>query len=860
MEFVRWLDELDKHDLALAGGKGINLAEMARAGLQVPPGFVLTTAAYCRFVADYGLQESIERLANQAQPDEPDTLEDAFLSILALFEQEEIPEAISQEIIKAYTELGEGPVAVRSSATAEDLPEASFAGQQETYLNIEGPQAVLAAVRKCWSSLWTARAIAYRARQGIGAGEVSLAVVVQRLIPSESAGILFTANPVNGRRDQMVVDAAWGLGEAVVSGQVSPDHWVLDYTTGSVLEAKTGVKTVMTVRTENGTALVPVRADLQEWPVLNASGLATLTDLGRRVADHFQSPQDIEWAFADGQFYMLQSRPITSLFPLPVPAPPPEAGLRVNVCINYLQGFPEPFTPLGISAFRYLSRGVAAFLGHKTTPGTFPGAFKTAGGRIYVDATPAFQNTKSRKGLLAVPTIIDRPMVDIFRLLIAREPALSPEGAKFPLRPSLGVLLPALGRALVTMAFPDTGRRLAISKFEAYISDVDRRAGQLKGIEERLRFLEAEGERVVPTIVAKAAAPLVVPGMAARFRAEELLRNWLGDASGLQPLLRSLPHNPTTEMDLTLWRLSQRLKAENAVPSATHPTVKEFLAVYGHRGVREIDIGMPRWHDEPSPVLAILNNYLSHHEESDPEAWFRRGEEEADRTADELVERVRQKKGRLHAGILRFLIKRIRALVGTREVPKFMAMRLFAIHRRVALGAGAELVAAGKLDRADDVCFLSLQDLTTDKDFRALAADNKAEYQRELGRRAVPRVITSTGEVFYRAGEIQKGSLVGTPASAGVHEGTVRVIFDPRGAHIQPGEVLVAPGTDPAWTPLFLTAGALVMEIGGIMSHGSVVAREYGIPAVVGVPEATTRLKTGQRVRVDGESGQVIPL
>jgi pyruvate,water dikinase len=313
-------------------------------------------------------------------------------------------------------------------------------------------------------------------------------------------------------------------------------------------------------------------------------------------------------------------------------------------------------------------------------------------------------------------------------------------------------------------------------------------------------------------------------------------------------------------MDLALWGVSQRLKEEGVAPSVGHPAVQAFLTRYGHRAAREIDLGVPRWSEDATPILNILRTYLTHGQEADPARHFGQGAELADETVANLIERVRRKKGSLRAAWVRFLLRRVRALAGLREYPKFYAVRTLAAARRALAGAGAELVAAGRLDRAEDIFFLDIRDLQTPQDLRALAAANRADYECELSRRAIPRVLISTGETFYTAPTTTPAALIGTAASPGVYEGRVRVIFDPREAKLEPGEVLVAPGTDPAWTPLFLSAGALVMEIGGMISHGSVVAREYGIPAVVGVSGATQQLQTGQRVRVDGENGLVIRL
>jgi pyruvate,water dikinase len=860
MQLVSWLGEFGKDDGALAGGKGANLGELLRARLPVPPGFVVTTGAYRHFVAANSLQPEIERLARAAPPDDMTALTGAANAIGAVFAKAIMPPEIATAIREAYATLREPPVAVRSSATAEDLPGASFAGQMETYLNIRGNDALLAAVRRCWASLWTARAVSYRAKQGIVPAAVSLAVVVQELLAADVAGVLFTANPVNGRRDQTVIDGCWGLGEALVSGQVTPDHWVVDARTGAIRETRIARKEVMTTRQESGTVLLSVPADRQEKPVLDESQVAALTELGRWVAAHYGTPQDIEWALAQGRLYLVQARPITSLFPLPRPEPAVSAGERVYVCMNILQGLVEPFTPMGIAAFRALGRGPASLLGVPVRRCEAPPPFKLAADRIYLDITPLLQNRTTRAAALSGSGAIDGQVSAILRFLVERDQNLTARPGPFPFRPRLGFLLRGLGYFCFAVLFPDSARGRVLARAEASVKALETRADAVRGVAERQRFVEDVLPTLGPELMGRGLPAVFGSGLLAVSLVRAKLQAWLGDATALQPVLRALPHNPTTEMDLALWGVAQRLKEEGVEPSPGHPAVRAFLARYGHRAAREIDLGVPRWSEDPTPILNILQTYLTHGEEEDPARHFRQGAERADETAANLVERVRREKGRLRAAWLRFLLRRVRALAGVREYPKFYAVRILAAMRRVLAGAGAELVAAGRLNRAEDVFFLDLRDLQAPHDLRTLAATNRENYEHERSRRAIPRVLTSTGETFYTAPTTTPGALTGSAASAGVYEGTVRVIFDPREARLEPGEVLVAPGTDPAWTPLFLSAGALVMEIGGIISHGSVVAREYGIPAVVGVAGATRQLQTGQRVRVDGDNGLVVPL
>jgi pyruvate,water dikinase len=860
MSLVTWLSDLDSGAVGQAGGKAANLGEMLRAALPVPPGFVLTTAAYEQFVRHNTLQARIEALAAAAPADDLPALEQAARAIGALFAAGTMPPPVADALGEAYRRLGSPRVAVRSSATAEDLAGASFAGQMESYLDVRGEEAVLAATRRCWASLWTARAISYRARQGIAPPAVRLAVVVQEMVEAESAGVLFTANPVSGHRGQMVVDAVWGLGEALVSGQATPDHWVVDAATGNVLEAHIAHKTVRTVAGPEGTHLAPLPADLQDRPVLDAGQVTALAALGRRAAAHFGAEQDVEWAFGAGRLYLVQSRPITSLFPLPEPAPPAQAGLRIYLSFNVMQGIVEPLTPLGLAVFRTIISSMGAFkYGIKVPVGQPAPAFKVAAGRLFLDITAVLKGRRGGSAFPRLVTIGDPHVAAILKGLLEREGHLAGQRRGLPFLPPVGFALALLNRLLHVICSPETAGRRLVSEAERLVKRIEKQAEQVEGPAACRQFVEETMAPLWPRLLF-CLVPAVIPGVGSRFLAEALLRRWGVDPAALQPVLRSLPHNPTMEMDLALWDISRALQAEGAAPSADHPAVRAFLARYGHRGVREIDAGMPRWRDDPRPVLEVLRTYLAHDESADPVQRFREGARAAEEARSALVERVRQSKGWLRSRLLAFLLRRVRALGGRREFPKFMIVRILAALRRAVGRAGAALASAHRLERAEDVFFLDLNDLVAPGDLRARAARNRADYERELGRKVVPRVMTSAGETFYSAPGAVAGALTGTAASAGVYEGTVRVVHDPAQANLRPGEVLVAVGTDPAWTPLFLSAGALVMELGGIMSHGSVVAREYGIPAVVGVAGATRLLQTGQRVRVDGESGQVVPL
>ncbi len=361
MPYTQSFSELNRDQIPAAGGKGANLGELAAAGFPVPAGFVLTTAAYEAFVQANALQDEIVTLAQTAADGRPESAEAAAAQIYVLFRQGTIPDDLAGEIAAAYRKLtasGRAAVAVRSSATAEDLPSASFAGQQETFLNIAGEDALLEAVKNCWASLWTARALAYRQRQGIDPAAVSLAVVVQRLVEAEAAGVLFTADPLTGERDHLLINAAWGLGEALVGGLVTPDAVVVDKATGAVLSRETAVKTTLTALTGSGTAEKEVPAAKQRAPVLDDETAAALARLGTRIEAHYGTPMDVEWALAGGEIAILQARPITALPPAPLkdvtwePPVPDTIWMRRQI----VEHMPEPLSPLFEDL--YLQRGL----------------------------------------------------------------------------------------------------------------------------------------------------------------------------------------------------------------------------------------------------------------------------------------------------------------------------------------------------------------------------------------------------------------------------------------------------------------------------------------------------------------------
>ncbi|MFI7633454.1 PEP/pyruvate-binding domain-containing protein [Nonomuraea sp. NPDC049400] len=853
MNMALGFSEVHAGMLAEVGGKAANLGELTRAGLPVPPGWVLTTEAY-RQVAQ-GLETSGDGLAERAGRH--------------LLEAP-VPAAVHEAIVKSYTALGDDvPVAVRSSATAEDLPFASFAGQQDTFLNVVGAEAVADAVRRCWASLWTDRAVAYRESNGIDHAAVRLAVVVQVMVDARVAGVMFTANPVTGRRREAVIDANPGLGEAVVSGAVNPDRFVVYG--GEILERHAGDKR-LTIRSLPGGGTERVETSHEDF-CLTDDQVRALAGLGSRVEDHYGAPQDTEWAIDEhGEIWLTQARPITTLYPLPERARP---GLRVYFSVNVAQGVMAPFTPMGVSAFQLVSGGAARLFGYGPADPLDGAPFAAVSGqRMWLDLTTAVRSRFGRVLLPRMLTLGEARAVPLFEQL-ARDPRLSVVHTS-P-RPVLRGLsrfarrIHAPSRAMLALTRP----RKALEYAARLGEELDRRllVPESATPEQRLDHAERMLAGTFPVIVS--VMPVAVVGYGLFALAAKLSGVPLND---MQDILRSVPHNPTTEMDLELWDLTTRIEPEpfkekpvaelvrlyqaGRLPPVAQREITAFLDKYGHRGVAEIDLGVPRWSEEPAHILGVLANYLRMDGGAGlaPSALFAKGAEEA-RAAIAQVAAAARRKGRWRAAVVRFGLRRTREFAGLRELPKFYLVKTLAGVRRSMLVVGERLVELGVLDSARDVFFLDLREARAalgGGDLRQVVAERRALYEQESRRRHVPRVLLSDGtEPEALASAATDGALTGTAASAGTVTGVARVVLDPIGAHLEPGEILICPSTDPGWTPLFLTAGGLVMEMGGAMSHGAVVAREYGIPAVVGVPDATHRITTGQEITVNGAAGTV---
>jgi rifampicin phosphotransferase len=858
--YVLGFQEIDQTQVEVVGGKGANLGELSRIeGLRVPAGFCVTTDAFQRITAEApSIDDLLDRLS-RLKPDEREQIRTLSLGVRQALEGIAIPDDLAAEITRPLVRLGEqAAYAIRSSATAEDLPAASFAGQQDTYLNVVGPAAVLRHVGRCWASLFAERAVTYRLRNGVDHRKVHMAVVVQRMVFPQASGILFTADPVTGNRKVASVEASFGLGEALVSGLVNADGYkVRD---GAVVDKAIAAKRLaIHAAPTGGTQERAIEPERQEQPALTERQVVWLAQLGRRIEAHFGRPQDIEWCLIDDDFHIVQSRPITTLFPIP------EADDRENhvyVSVGHQQMMTDPIRPLGLSFWQM----------------TTPRPMAEAGGRLFVDVTQILAAPASRAGLLgmlgksdpligdALQTILDRG--DFIPSLPDAGPAWAPpgSGAPAPIETDPAIVAELIERSDASIA---AVKRDIRSKFGSALLDFIRvDIQELKRVQSDPRSMQ-----------------VIMAGMEATWWLNDQLQAWLGEKNAADTLTQSVPRNVTSEMGLALLAVADVIRSSpEVVEFLEHVESDDFLDVlpriaggreardairawldrYGVRGVGEIDITRPRWSERPTMLVPIILGNVRNFEPGAGARRFEQGRQEAWTKEQEVLERLRAlPDGEGKAQETKRMIDRVRTFAGYREYPKYGMVSRYFVYKQALLEEAGRLVRAHVLGEKEDIFYLTFQELQ--EVVRTRQVDDELIRRRRDAFRSYqaltpPRVLTSDGEMIagvYRRDDLPAGVLVGLPVSAGTVEGRARVVLDVAQADLEAGDILVTAYTDPSWTPLFVAIKGLVTEVGGLMTHGAVIAREYGLPAVVGVKHATRLIQDGQRVRVHGTDGYV---
>ncbi|ASR34484.1 phosphoenolpyruvate synthase [Prauserella marina] len=862
------LEGIGTADVADVGGKAAHLGELSRIeGIHVPRGFCVTTEAFSGVMA--GVPSIEDQLGRLSRVDPADRAAIAALSadIRRTVEGAALPAALVAEISEALAPFGErAAFAVRSSATAEDLPTASFAGQQDSYLNVVGADEVILRIRRCWASLFTARAVTYRLRNGFGQRSVRMAVVVQRMVFPDAAGILFTADPVTSNRKVATVGAAWGLGEALVSGTASGDVYTVrdDEVVGtSVATKRVAVRAVA----GGGTERTPVEPERRTTPVLTDEQAVRLVRLGRRAEAHFGGPQDIEWCIVDNEFHIVQSRAITTLFPLPVIE---DEDNHVYVSVGHQQMMTDAMKPLGLSMWLL----------------TTMAEMHEAGGRLFVDVAPLLATRKGREGLLGTLGRSDPLTRDALRAIVERGdfvPSLSDgadnadDGRALPgTTPSTIETDPAIVRELITSS-------------EDSIATLRREIEPLSG-PALFDFVLADIAEMKRILFDPRSNQAIAAAMEATLWLNDNLGEWLGEKNAADVLSQSVSHNVTSEMGLALLDVADVIRPHADVVaflrkvadeeregerflgelealeggSQVREAIAGFLTDYGMRCPGEIDITRTRWSERPSMLVPMILGNVANFEPGESKRRFELGLEEARRKEQELLTRLRAvPDGEDKAERTKRMIDRIRTFAGYREYPKYSMISRYFCYKRALLREARRLVEAGVLRAEEDVFYLKFQEFhdiaRTGKADGALIEERGAAF-RSYEALMPPRVVTSDGEVIvgeYRHEDLPEGALAGLPVSAGVVEGRARVVVDMAKADLRKGDILVTSFTDPSWTPLFVAVDGLVTELGGLMTHGAVIAREYGLPAVVGVARATRSIKDGQRIQVNGTEGYV---
>ncbi|HLG61064.1 MAG TPA: phosphoenolpyruvate synthase [Ktedonosporobacter sp.] len=865
--YVLGFQDIDATKLMLVGGKGANLGELSRIeGIHVPDGFCLSTKAFQRIIGETpSLNALLDRLSLLKVADR-EKIGELSSEIRRIIEEVAIPQDIHEEIVRFLSVFGEKHAyAVRSSATAEDLPTASFAGQQDTYLNIIGKEAILKHVGKCWASLFTDRAVTYRLQNGFDHRKVHLSVVVQKMVLSQAAGILFTADPITANRKVLSIDASFGLGEALVSGLVNADSYKVR--NGKVIDKRMSTKKLaIYALKDGGTKEQEIEPERQNRQVLTDEQILRLERIGRKIAAHFGCPQDIEWCLVDDTFYIVQSRPITTLYPIPEAK---DQENHVYVSVGHQQMMTDAMKPLGIS-FWQLTAARPMF---------------TAGGRLFVDITQELASPARRAVIVDVLGKSDPLIRDALMTILERRDfiELLPDDKQEQ--------LPGKGNRGHSPADFQT-----LNEYDpAIVSDlIQRNQASIAALKQNIRtksgsdlldFILQDMQQLRKSLSDPQSFGVFMSAMNASSWVNEKMEEWLGEKSVAGTLSQSVPNNITSEMGLALLDVADAIRPYPEVikhlrqikddsfldelvrfdgGQETQNAISAFLNKYGMRCAGEIDITRPRWSEKPTTLVPLILNNIKNFAPGESKRRFEQGRQEALKKEQELLERLQQlPQGEQKARETKRMISLIRNFIGYREYPKYSMMNRYFVYKQTLLKEAEQLIHANVLDEKEDIYYLTFEELrevvrTHRLDYQIISK-RKDEY-RFYEKLTPPRIITSDGEIIagkYQREDLPAEAIAGLAVSSGVIEGRARIILHMEDAAIEEGDILVTAFTDPSWTPLFVSIKGLVTEVGGLTTHGAVIAREYGLPAVVGVENATKLIKDGQRIRVNGTEGYV---
>ncbi len=859
--------EIDRSKFMVAGGKGANLGELSGIkGIRVPEGFCVTTEAYKKITEDNQELNSLLNELTHFKAEERESISEISAKIRMAIERTPISEDIAEEIAGYLTKFDEKDAfAVRSSATAEDLPTASFAGQQDTYLNIIGKAAILKHISRCWASLFTERAVIYRLQNGFDHRKVHLSVVVQKMVFPQAAGILFTADPITGNRKALSIDASFGLGEAMVSGLVNADNYKVR--NGQIIDKKISTKKLAIYALQDGgTKEQEIESKQQNRQALTDEQILQLERIGRKIEVHFGSPQDIEWCLADDTFYIVQSRPITTLYPIP------EANDQENhvyISVGHQQMMTDPMKPLGLSLWQ-LRAGRPMY---------------KAGGRLFVDVADSLATPAGRENLLEAMGQHDPLIKDALLTIVERGGFIKslPNDEKGPVlvKSNKGMssadILAQVGNdpTIVSDLIKDSETSVKVLKQNI----------QTKSGPDLFDFILDDIQQSKNMIFHVQHMGVIMAAMNASSWINEKMNEWLGEKNVSDILSQSVANNITSEMGLALLDVADVIRPYAAIieylqevkvdyfldeivmfdgGQEVRDAIDTYLDKYGMRCAGEIDITKTRWSEKPLILVHMILGNIKNFEPGAGKRKFEQGLQEALKKEQTLLDRLKQlPDGEQKAKETKAMIDLIRNFVGYREYPKYGIVNRFFVYKQALLKEVEQLVQASVIRDKEDTYYLTFEELRevvrTNKLDQQLISKRKDEHKL-FEKLTPPRVITSDGEIVtgkYKHDDLPAGAIAGLAVSSGVIEGRARVILNMEDADLEDGDILVTSFTDPSWTPLFVSIKGLVTEVGGLMTHGAVIAREYGLPAVVGVENATKLIKDGQRIRVNGTDGYV---
>ncbi|MFB7139498.1 phosphoenolpyruvate synthase [Gottfriedia sp. NPDC056225] len=858
--------EIEKNQLFHVGGKGLNLGELSKIqGLNVPKGFCITTASFQKAMEKNELYHTLLEQLNMVKVADRDKIGEISREIREIILDTEIPSDVISAITNYLSEYEDNQAfAIRSSATAEDLPHASFAGQQDTYLNIIGKEAILQHIVKCWASLFTDRAVIYRIQNGFDHSQVYLSVIVQKMVFPHASGILFTADPVTSNRKIVSIDASFGLGEALVSGIVSGDCYKV--CEGEIVNKRVATKKLAIYgRPEGGTITQQIEPAQQKNQTLTDEQILQLANIGRNIESYFDKPQDIEWCLVDDTFYIVQSRPITTLYPIP------EADDQENhvyLSVGHNQMMTDPMKPLGLSFFMLTTKA----------------PMRKAGGRLFVDITRNLASPTARKMLIDVAGNSD-PLVKGALLNVVERDFIKLTSVEnnAPISKQNNKDLSSTEFKPQIENDPTLITKL-INKNQASIEELKQIIKSKSG-SNLLEFILEDIQTLQAILFDPQSSGVIRTGMDASSWINENMNKWLGEKNVADTLSLSVSNNITSEMGLSLMDVAdvirpypeiinflQHVKDENFLDELikfnggkeAKDAINHYLSKYGMRCAGEIDLTKTRWIEKPTTLIPMILNNIKNFEPSASKQKFEQGQQKALKKENELIERLMLlPDGERKAEETKRVISILRNFIGYREYPKYGMINRYFVYKQALLKEAEKLVFTNVINNKEDIYYLTFEELcevvrTNKLDYEIIS--KRIEEYKFYNKLTPPRVITSDGEIItgeYKRENLPTDAIPGLAVSSGVIEGRARVILNMEDADLEDGDILVTPFTDPSWTPLFVSIKGLVTEVGGLMTHGAVIAREYGLAAVVGVENATKLIKDGQRIRVNGTDGYI---